>query len=176
MKKKLLAQIQDLDHQLNQLVVDLKSYSHEDLNALPKEGGWSVIQIMHHVFLSEKYSLQYCQKKLSFSPTLKEAGVVSKLKSWLVQVYLNSPLKLKAPKAIGSSVLPKEGSLEEVLDLWQNERTLLQQFIDELADEYVSKEIYKHPFGGRLSLEGMFDFFGAHFNNHVRQIWRALKH
>jgi hypothetical protein len=44
-----------------------------------------------------------------------------------------------------------------------------------LPDHLYDKEIYKHPFAGRLSLMGMVDFFEHHFRRHREQMRRALK-
>jgi hypothetical protein len=48
-------------------------------------------------------------------------------------------------------------------------------FLDNLPAEYADKEVYRHPFAGRMSLAGMLSFFEAHFINHRRQLYRALR-
>jgi len=54
------------------------------------------------------------------------------------------------------------------------ERKDLYEFIDSVSEDYIDKEVYKHPLGGRLSLTGMLEFFDSHFDHHSKQIFRAL--
>ena len=163
-----------MNGEMEKLVEYASAFSTEVLNHQPAPEMWSATQVMNHLILSEKYSVAYCEKKLSFKPTLKKAGIMSGLKSALVKYYLLSPFKIKAPKGIGTSALPKKDTLDNIHSTWIKEREKLKNFIVELPDEYVDKEIYKHPFGGRLTIKGMMVFFEAHFKNHKKQILRAL--
>ena len=168
-------QLDQLDKKLNKLFADLKTYSSEQLCKKPAPDSWSPIQILHHLILSEKYSRMYCEKKLSFNPKLKKAGMRANLRANFVDFYLSSPLKVSAPKAIGSDVLPMEDTLANVREIWLAERVNLEKFIKDLPQEYADKEVYKHPLGGRMSIKGMMQFFDSHFRNHEKQIYRALK-
>ncbi len=170
MRALLLQKVEYLNKELTELIEELEQYSHEELNTSPSEDSWSPIQILHHLILSEQLSIAYCKKKLSFEPDLKKAGLLSKLKAKLVELYLGSPFKFKAPPALNSSVLPKEGKLVDVATSWKKQREEMAAFLQDVPDKYLYTEVYKHPFGGRLSLEGMMDFFNAHFNNHRKQL------
>lgn len=174
MKKELLLQVEQLDQALKVLLDSLQSYSHDQLNQAPSPKSWSPTQILHHIMLSEKYSLLYCQKKLSHQPTLKTVGPLDHLKAKLVKWYLQVPIKFKAPQKLNDSALPKESKLTDIEKQWQEQRKAMRLFFEELPAEYADKVIYKHPFGGRLSLEGMLNFFDAHFDRHRKQLLRAL--
>lgn len=174
MKETILNKLHALNAKLENLLDDLQAYSHETLNHKPSSDSWSTAQIMYHLMLSENYSLQYCKKKLSFKPTLKKAGIRAKVRSLIVQGYLLSPIKVKAPKAVASPMLPKEGDLISIAKKWREQRSEMEGFFSSLPVEYLDKEIYKHPLGGRLSLEGMIDFLDAHFQNHKKQIFKAI--
>ena len=175
MRAELHKRLQDLDVKLDELIEHASKYSEEAINKAPAPGKWSATQIMNHLILSEKLSLAYCKKKLSFSPDLKKAGVAAKLRSLFVKYYLLSPLKFKAPKGIQTKDLPDHDTLFSIAQKWKEVRKEISSFIDEVPDVYLDKEVYKHPFGGRLSLLGLFEFFNAHFKNHYRQILAALK-
>jgi len=174
MREKLLHKLDLLNKNMEDILAYAGSCPEEDFNAAPSQGKWSPSQIINHLILSEKYSLGYCRKKLSFSPILKKAGMVSEFKSWLVQSYLLSPFKYKAPKGISTEDLPPADTLFSVTQKWKEVRKELESFLREVPEEYLDKEVYKHPFGGRLSLSGMLLFFHAHFKNHEGQIKRAL--
>lgn len=174
MKEELLQQVEQLDQELNRLFGSLQSYSDDQLNQAPSPTSWSPTQILHHVMLSEKYSLLYCQKKLSHQPTLKTVGPIDHLKAKLVKWYLQLPIKFKAPQNLNNDALPKESKLTAIENQWREQRKTMRLFFEELPAEYVNKVIYKHPFGGRLSLEGMLNFFDAHFDRHRKQLLRAL--
>ena len=174
MKKTILNKLQVLDVKLENLLEDLQAHSHEALNQKPSADSWSAVQVMYHLMLSEKYSLQYCKKKLGFKPTLEKAGIGAKLRSLFVQGYLLLPLKAKAPKAVASPMLPEEGDLVSIAKKWRAQRRELEDFFNSLPAEYLDKEVYKHPMVGRLSFIGMLDFIGAHFKSHQKQIFRTI--
>ena len=89
--------------------------------------------------------------------------------------YFVLPLKLNAPKGIDTPALPPEDTFESVETKWQKVRNDMRSFLENVDDKYLDKEVYKHPFAGRLTLKGMMSFFMAHFRHHRKQIDRAVK-
>ena len=164
-----------MEADLTSLLTYVEGYDQEVLNQAPEEDKWSVQQIMNHLILSEKYSLGYCKKKLSFEPKLKKAGLGSTLKEWLVRSYFILPLKLEAPKGIDTSALPKVDTIENIKNTWHKNREQMKQFLETVDARYLDREVYKHPFAGRLTLKAMLVFFTAHFRHHRKQIQKALK-
>ena len=168
---------QDLDQlnvELEALLKNLENYSHEQLNQSPAPNKWSAIQVMHHLMLSEQLSMKYCQKKLSFEPQLKKAGVMADLRAQFVKYYLLSPFKFNAPPMLATPNLPTEDTLPNLAAQYRAQRKTFAAFLAEVSEQYLDKEVYKHPAGGRLSLQGMLDFFDAHFRNHRKQALRAV--
>lgn len=174
MRAAILDQLAVMDKELNQLFTELDHYSSEQLNRSPAPESWSVTQVLNHLLLSEKYSLQYCEKKLSFEPNLPKAGLAAAARALFVNWYLFLPLKVKAPALISTSALPKEDDLANIRTQYQTQRQLLRAFLEQLEESYLDREVYKHPFAGRLSFPGMFSFMTAHFRHHRKQIYRAL--
>lgn len=164
-----------LDQELEAFLKELASYSNEQLNQAPGPDKWSALQCAHHLMESEKLSLAYLRKKLSFNPTLKKQTWRTHWRLFLLNSYLRAPFKFKAPEGIGTSYLPETSSLEAVTQQWRNQRAALHDFLGSLPDDLIDKEVYKHPFAGRLPLKGMLQFFQAHFQRHRRQALRALK-
>lgn len=174
MRKELLKLYRTLEDERDSLFSILKNYNDKTVNKQPGPQQWSAQQVMNHLILSEKYSVGYCQKKLSFNPELKKAGIGSILKAWTVTTYFKLPLKIKAPKGIDTPALPPFESLDDIKSKWEAERGTMKQFIEAVDEQYLDKEIYKHPFAGRLTLYGMMKFFIAHFRHHRKQIRKAL--
>jgi len=164
-----------LDQDLRNLLTDLDGYSEQTLNKKPDINSWSVFQIMTHLILAEGGSVKYVQKKLSFNPELKTAGAASKARSVLVNAYLSSPLKRKAPDAIAGDNLPEHTTFWDVAKKWKGQREELRSYLAELPADLFDKELYKHPFAGKMTLEDMLSFFQRHYNRHKKQIYRTLK-
>lgn len=174
MRTALLKQLDALDVELESLFDELEPYSYEQLNQQPAPDSWCATQILQHLLLSEMYSRQYCQKKLSFSPQLADAGLLDRVRTMLVSSYFSLPLKWEAPKAINTDALPRESQLADIRKNYREQRVQLREFLTTVDEQYLGKAVYKHPFAGRLSLAGMLRFFKAHFIHHRKQIKRAL--
>jgi hypothetical protein len=174
-RKELHESLEKLNHALDNLFDLLTPFSNHALNQSPGNQKWSPTQIMNHLLMSEKLSIAYCRKKLSFNPKLKRAGIMSFFKTQIIRFYLYSPLKFKAPKLINTPFLPASDTLDNIIIKWHAVRSDMKSFIEEIAESDLDKEIYKHPFGGRISISGMLSFMEAHFENHRRQILNALK-
>ncbi len=175
-RDELVLKVREMNSVLKNLEEKLASYSKKELNTRPNPESWSPLQALYHLFLSEGYALSYCQKKLSFNPSIKKASLLARIRSLLVVGYLSSPLKFKAPKAVNSSAMPDELELSELTGKWLAQRDELITFLEKVPQSYLNTELYKHPFGGRLSLSGMLSFLNAHFKRHQKQALRALPH
>ena len=175
MNPKLDIQLKELDGKLIRLLTEIEVYSEDQLNRKPNENSWSVIQVMHHLMMSENYSLKYVKKKLSFNPELKNAGVKAACRELVLTTYLSSPFKANAPEAINGDNLPNHETFWKTAQQWKTQRIELREFLETLPDELLKKEIYKHPFTGRISISGMLRFFDGHFNRHNKQIQKITK-
>ena len=156
------------------LLAEYASVDDAVLNMSAIDGGWSVIQIMHHLLLTEELSLRYVRKKLSFQPDLKPAGWEARLKSALLKFYLSVPFKFKAPDVVGEDNLPGFTSFTDTRNRWLNIRKEWTGFLDQLPPELLDKAVYRHPLAGRLSWTGSLAFFRYHFQRHKKQIERTL--
>ena len=173
---KIELQLKALDEKLNHLLKELKVYSEDQLNRKPDEKSWSVIQVMHHLMMSENGSLRYVKKKLSFNPELKNAGIKASFREFGLNAYLSSPFKWKAPEAISGNNLPDHAAFWTTAQQWKKQRQELRTYLETLPDELLKKEVYKHPFVGRITIQGMLRFFDRHFERHHRQIRKITRH
>ena len=153
----------------------LKDYSEPTLNKRPEENKWSVMQVMNHLILAESYGQNYVKKKLSFNPELKNAGAAAFWRTFLLNTYLKFPFKVKAPDAVSGENLPEYSNFWETAKKWKNQRQELRTLFENIPPEHFKKEIYKHPFAGRLTLMGLLEFYDGHFARHRKQIDKILK-
>lgn len=173
---KLKQRLSNLDKKLNLLLEELKFYSDDQLNRKPGEGKWSVIQNMHHLLLVEQASQKYLEKKLSFNPTLKNTSPLTNLRMALLWSSLKSPFKFDAPKAVGQDNLQEYVGFWDQSKQWKEQRAELHQYLASLPADLLKKEVYKHPFAGRLSIAGMLASIEWHFDRHHKQIRKIIKH
>lgn len=164
-----------LDTELLSFANELQQYSHEQLNKKANDGGWSAMQCVAHLKLSEQGTIAYIEKKLSFSPELPNKSAVDSWRRMLLLGYLKSPIKFKAPKGIGTAFLPENSELEASLDEWTKYRKQLRQTLRDIDSKYLNKMVFKHPLAGRISIPTTLDFLIAHLQRHRRQALRVLK-
>lgn len=136
--------------------------------AAQKDGKWSVIQHGYHLYLAEKGSLAYVKKKLSFNPKLDKAGIKTYFRGISLWFFMKAPFKFKAPEAVGETHFPVDLTLKMLDDIWNQSRSELQSFLEEVGEKYVGLELYKQPFAGRITLEGMLRFFQLHQERHFK--------
>lgn len=168
------AQLDQLDNSLHLLFQQLGDYSAEQLNRQPAPEVWSPLMVTKHMMLAEGQSVKYLQKKLSFDPVIDKAGLLSRLRSWVLDLYFRSPIRRKAPEAIGDDALQGPHDLENLRTQWLAYRSELRQLLATVPPARYQEEVYKHPIVGRLSLSGMLQFFQGHFDRHRRQIESRL--
>ena len=175
MHPQLLKRLDEIDALLESKLQQLSQYPDEHLNRAPGPGKWSALQCFHHVLQSETLSLKYIKKKLSFNPELKPRNLNTTFRTWLLVGYLRAPIKFKAPKGVSTENFPATSSFQVLADQYRKSRSELRDYIANLPDEIYQKEVYKHPFAGRLPVDEMLLFFKEHFNRHQKQAFKALK-
>ena len=162
------------DANLAKLITELSQQDPATLAKKPAPNAWSVLEVMEHLRLAESFAMAYIKKKLSFNPTLPASNWQSRLRSFLLDLTLRLPIKRKAPKGVNVDNIKLDKDFATLAKEWQDQRTELRAFLMELPSELYSKQVYKHPFGGRMSLAGMLSFYNTHFDRHSKQIQRTL--
>jgi hypothetical protein len=175
---KLKEYFERFDEELNTLFSVIKAYTEEELNKKPNEKSWSVIQIMHHLMISEEGALKYVKRKLAAGEAhIKKASATSKLRAMVLVSSMKQPIKLTAPP-IACEGIPEYASIEETKNQWISQRNRLYAFLSEQSNDILESECYKHPITGRMDIWGMLDFFEAHFQRHFKQInktaWKVV--
>lgn len=174
-RESLQAHLQQYHQKVSALLHEVSAFSLEKLNARPADGGWSALQTMQHLILVEELSLRYVKKKMSGPITVERPGLGAWVRNILLQVYLRTPFKFKAPSATLPENLSETATLEGVTARWLAILADWGHFLGQMPAEYLDKAVYKHPRAGRLGWAQTIDFFEAHLERHKKQISDALK-
>ena len=169
--QKRLAKLNAETEGILQLLVNLPP---ETLHWMPSASGWSALQVVNHIYLSEKLSFDYVSRKIAEGATFPDVKAVSWFRSKGLTFTLASPLKVKSPKPVnmrdGQAVLP----VQDLRPVWQDLRFKLLDFLETHEADLRRKMPYKHPYVGPLTLCQMLTFFRDHQRHHRRQIRRIL--
>lgn len=154
----------------------VSQFSNEELNTRPEPKAWSALQVMHHLILSERGSLDYVKKKVYFgSNTLKKASAASRLRAMMLVTSLKQPIKLSAPSEASEAFLPELTTLQETEQLWRTTRREVRDFLAQQTDDILNSDCFKHPITGKMNAWGMLDFFEVHFKRHFKQIKTTIR-
>lgn len=144
------------------------------LNRRSPTGGWSPLQIMHHLILAETASCDYLEKKLQAPIQAKRAGWRAWARFLALYMALQSPIKFKAPAIIAGG-MPETANLSETIEKWNAVRTRLQAIIKSIPAEHLHQELFKHPVAGKMSVLHMLRFMNIHTKRHILQMKKTIK-
>lgn len=174
MKPSIISRNKRYTQNVQALLQALSKYDDDTLNRIPADGGWSAIQTMHHLILSEEYSMNYIRKKMGFTSEFEPKNASSRMRSFLLWASLRSPIKFKAPPAISKEFLPEYVTLADTSSRWMAARKTWEDFFDQMPDKLSNRLVYKHPRAGKITFMQMLNFFETHFGRHKKQVYRSL--
>ena len=135
--------------------------------------GWSINEILYHVWLGEVSSEKYIRTKTQYPETLLKVKSSTYLRMFLVKTLLPLGIKVKAPEM--TQLFPKKIDLKELNNKWTISRQSFDSLISELKEKKLEdKAVFKHPLVGRLNIKLTLAFYKFHFKHHQKQI-NALK-
>ena len=164
-----------LEADTKDLLTYLNKYEAEALNRSPQPGVFTALQNCEHLMKAELGAMGYIRKKLSFEPTLKRANFRTRMRLPMLLLATKLPIKIKAPKGMQKEDLPERSDFFELAKRWQRNRDELAAYLRSLPEDHYDKELFKHPFAGKLTLAGMLRFHREHLARHRRQIRRTLR-
>lgn len=142
------------------------------LNRPRADGGWSVLQVVHHVIAAEAGTLRYTSKKVLGGTKLPGAGFKSRMRLLALKGAMVSPLRFRAP-AITADV-PNEADPAEILALWQETRDGWRKLLEGFPEELLDRMVFRHTLVGLMGLRDTLSFLQTHLDHHVRQVDRQL--
>lgn len=173
MNKTLEKLFQRLEEQRNTLLQNLQTHSPQQLAAKPSSDKWSALEILTHLYTSERLSFGYIKKKSQGIQHLKNAGLQQAFLVPILKISQRLPFKFKAPNVVKENT-PEALPLDILISQWNLMRIELKSHLENIPDKHVHKLVYKHPIAGRLSLPQALQFFAEHINHHKPQIKRTL--
>ena len=164
---------QALEVKRSRLLAELSAYDHGLLSLPEKPGAWSVIECVHHIFITEWGTGMYIRKKTQKPALVPNTSIMASLKLLALRYTFATPIKFKAPAALPKP--PADATLDKVNADWAKARGDFHQLMEDLPGPLQKKGIFKHPLAGRLSMSQTLEFFDFHFDRHEGQVRRILK-
>jgi uncharacterized damage-inducible protein DinB len=173
MNIKWLSVFDELEINRQSLFEKLDAIDDDLLKFVPDAQSWSILQVCHHLIVSEELSLLYLNKKLKYKSNFPPAGISSFLRSFSLNMTLRLPFRMSAPQRV--SEFPESLEWVELKNRWITVRERMRKILETIPVVYVDKLVYKHPSVGRLTLYQMLTFFKIHINRHEGQMMRLMQ-
>lgn len=164
-------QFKSIEEQRKNLLNEIAKLSHAQQNFKPAPEAWSILQVVNHLLYSETNIVKYMLKKIQGIATVEKAGVQAKLRSVMLNTFLKSPLKFKAPKA-AMPVQEEVYIFENLRKQWNETRAGFAKILDQLNPADAEKLLFKHPISGKFNIYQTMSFMQEHIAHHIRQVQR----
>lgn len=165
MLSKIQALVSDLEDRKSELINYLASYSDDLLQFRPKPDRWSMLMILQHIILGEQ-GIRLSEAELRSNP------VRHRLKPGNMLAVVIDVLEKDIPVEVPDISAEPDGSMEldELIALWDQERKMLCDLLEDITAETVNDVMFSHPAAGPLDPLGTLKLAVAHFDTHRRQI------
>ncbi|PJA98290.1 MAG: hypothetical protein CO128_08105 [Ignavibacteriales bacterium CG_4_9_14_3_um_filter_30_11] len=157
-----------LENNKAQLLNCFESISGEKLNTQLEKDKWSPAQIIYHVVKSEQYTLISLMNSSKPETKLRKIGFKAFGKSKLLNLFLKSRLKFKAPPIVQK--VPDDVNVKDILAKWDEVRNEIKNVCLKFPKENFNKGVFKHPYIGFINLEQSLNFLINHLKHHTAQI------
>lgn len=166
---KIAKQFGEMELRRLQFVDQVQYLPTEKLSWRPRSNGWSVLEILQHIVLSEREVL--IQPVALRSLSLKRSPV-SLVKFYLVLLVL----RLNIPVNVPSTKMEPTGSMKlpEILRQWEQLRNHLRHFLPHATETTARYPVFWHPAAGMLDTFQMITLARWHLIQHKRQVSRLL--
>jgi uncharacterized damage-inducible protein DinB len=163
-----------IETQREEVLTLISLLSKDQLLKNPAPGKWSVSQIISHLIMTERLSVNYMKKKIQGIEQTADSGLLEESKMVLLKISQRLPgLKFKAPKYVLENTVLYD-DLETLKLEWDKTRAEFQEFLEKVEDRHLDRKIYKHVAVGYLNVKHAVQFFGEHVRHHTPQIKKLL--
>ncbi len=150
---------------------DLDKLSKEQLHFKPLPDSWSITETLHHLYLAELGTYQYMGKKIQVADTLQKSGFKHAWNTFLLKIFLRSPLKFKLPKK--APIVPTGNiSYGDLTAQWNQLRKDFLELLHHFDAASSQKLLFKHPIAGYINAHQALSFLAEHFKHHLKQLAR----
>jgi hypothetical protein len=173
MNKHLQTKFYKLETSREKIIPVFVSSNSDTLKKKPAADKWSALQILNHIIKTEQMSMIALKRGLKDFQSKEKTGLAESIKTILLRVTLNTPLKFKAPKGAGD--IPEQPILNDMLKKWEVVRKDLKDFFDTIPQEAMKKNLFNHPYSGKMNIFHAADFLVSHSEHHYRQIKKLVR-
>ena len=168
-------QVLELSDRYNMLFKELATRNSAALAHQPREGAWNVLEVLQHLYLAEKLSFGYIQKKSLDPSRVPPSKFSTKFKEKFMKAYLKYTPAFTAPKMVNEDHFQADYSIQQGEQEFKKLHEDMRAFFNKLPQELLDRNLYKHPVLGRVRLKSMMKFHLAHFDRHHKQMQNNLK-
>ena len=172
MEQRLQQRFDRLEDTRSKLLARLEGHDRARLNRPRADGGWSALQVLHHVITAEEGTLRYVSKKMQGGTSLPRAGLASRVRLLALQAANVSPIRFKAPGV--TAAVPTEIDPDELRARWDAVRTGWTERLEGFPDELLDRMVFRHAMAGLMGLPDALSFLQSHLAHHAGQVERLL--
>ncbi len=169
------SQFHKMELQKQDIIHLLRSIPPEKYSQHPDPNTWSMGQVAHHLYLSEKNSLAYLKKKLSYPDSVPKYHPISWGGILLVKLVFLTRFKIKAPDSLDMRKFSQPMPLDELDTKWNELHREFLSFLEMHLPAFGKHLVFRHPFAGRMTMYQMLIFINDHIRHHQHQITRIWK-
>jgi hypothetical protein len=169
--KEIVSHIEDVRATLLRSVEGLSSNKAEEP---PGPGEWSIVEILHHLYLTETQVTQLLEKQVErarekgIGPDPDDESLITSLDRYSLD---RATTKIKAPMR---SVPQQDIKKMEIIELLKDSRGKFLDTISRASAYNLSELFFPHPVIGRLNMYQWILFVGKHEARHTHQIEDVL--
>jgi hypothetical protein len=146
----------------NRLLNEITLLRNDEFNKRYDTNKWSVAQVSHHLFLTEKIFTKVIDRGLKKIDSYKTARKN-------INLITDRAKKIEAPDIVKPNSETME--VQQIIDLLNDSRNkLLDVFSSIKDDSMLSEKSAKHPIFGELPLEQWIELLYLHEQRHIEQI------
>ena len=158
--------IQALDHQRGMLLDGLEALDVEVLQAKPRPGAWSILEIVEHLVVAESVILLGLPSRGEL--VARPRRLEHRLKHLAVLLILKGRIPVRVPSR---RMLPTgQRSLAELRDSWDGHLRWLRVFAEALDEAALGQAFFTHPVAGPITLAQALRLDLLHLRTHGKQI------
>jgi uncharacterized damage-inducible protein DinB len=144
-----------------EVLQSVKHLSDEQLNKQIQERRWSIMQVLHHLYLIERSITHAMSSQLA-------NGETKMAYEKPIHLAVNRTTKLKAPSFVEPS--NEFITLEEITNKLSRSRETLTKVVSSADPLLLDQRAFPHPLFGELSLKQWIPLIGLHEKRHLAQI------
>jgi uncharacterized damage-inducible protein DinB len=168
MSASLTEKYNDIEAVKSKFLKRVEGLTHEQLNKIPANGGWSAGQTLYHCAFAESGTILVINNNLAENKIHQKSDIGSVFRNIMLVIFLKLPLKFKAPKQV--SKVPDTITIEELKKYFDKNSAAFKKILNDLPVELEDKFIFKHPRSGLFSITQTLNFVREHYLHHERQL------